>query len=46
MTKKIYPINMKTEKQIKELKIELMEKLKTTDSQYYGLSLENLVINN
>ena len=39
-------MNMKTEKQIKALKIELMKTLKPTDNAYYGLSLENLVINN
>ena len=37
---------MKTEKQIKALKIELMETLKPADNAYYGLSLENLVIHN
>ena len=39
-------MNMKTEKQIKELKMELMETLKAVDNAYYGLSLENLIVNN
>ena len=37
---------MKTEKEIKALKIDLMESLKTTNNPYFGLSLENLVLNN
>jgi len=37
---------MKTEKQIKVLKIELMATLKSADDAYYGLSLENLIVNN
>ena len=37
---------MKTEKELKELKIELVKTLKPTDNAYYGLSLENLIINN
>jgi hypothetical protein len=37
---------MKTEKQIKALKMELMERLKPVDDAYYGLSLENLITNN
>jgi len=37
---------MKTEKQIKVLKTELMEMLKPVDNTYYGLSLENLIVNN
>ena len=37
---------MKTEKQIKALKMELMETLKPADNAYYGLSLENLIANN
>jgi len=39
-------MNMKTEKQIKALKMELMETLKPVDDAYYGLSLENLIVNN
>ena len=39
-------MNMKTKKQIKALKIELMETLKPVDNAYYGLSLENLIIHN
>jgi len=39
-------MNMKTEKQIKTLKMELMETLKPVDNAYYGLSLENLIVNN
>jgi hypothetical protein len=37
---------MKTEKEIKLFKIELMETLKPSDNLYYGLSLENLIANN
>ena len=37
---------MKTEKQIKALKMKLMERLKPVDDAYYGLSLENLIANN
>ncbi|QLH02804.1 hypothetical protein C5F47_04175 [Nitrosopumilus cobalaminigenes] len=37
---------MKTEKEIKLLKMELMESLKPVDNSYYGLSLENLIVNN
>jgi len=37
---------MKTEKEIKLLKMELMKTLKPTDNSYYGLSLENLIVNN
>ncbi len=37
---------MKTEKQLKELKTELMERLMPTDNEYYGLSLENLIVRN
>ena len=39
-------MNMKTEKQIKALKMELMETLKSVDTAYYGLSLENLIATN
>ena len=38
--------NMKTEKEIKLLKMELMNDLKSSDKSYYGLSLESLVLNN
>jgi len=38
--------NMKTEKEIKLLKMELMEALKPVDNSYYGLSLENLIAQN
>ena len=31
---------------MEKFKIELMSALKTTDKPYYGLSLENLVLNN
>jgi hypothetical protein len=37
---------MKTEKEIKSLKMELMKTFNSTDSAYYGLSLENLILNN
>ena len=37
---------MKTRKEMEKFKIELMSALKTTDKPYYGLSLENLVLNN
>jgi len=37
---------MKTKKQIKALKMELMETLKPVDTAYYGLSLENLIVTN
>jgi hypothetical protein len=37
---------MMTEKQIKQLKKELLGKLSTVDTSYYGLSLENLVLKN
>ena len=37
---------MKTRKEMEKFKIELMSTLKTTDKPYYGLSLENLVLNN
>ena len=37
---------MKTEKEIRTLKIELMATLEPTDNSYYGLSLENLIVNN
>ena len=37
---------MKTEKEIKLLKMELMAILKPADNSYYGLSLENLIANN
>ena len=37
---------MKTEKQIKSFKMELMEIISSSDNTYYGLSLENLVLNN
>ncbi len=36
---------MKTEKQLKALKMELVKTLKPTDNAYYGLSLENLIVN-
>lgn len=36
---------MKTRKEIKLLKIELMNTLKSADNTYYGLPLENLVLN-
>lgn len=35
-----------TEKEIKNLKKELLGKLHTVDNSYYGLSLENLVLKN
>lgn len=38
-------MTMKNEKQIKALKMELMETLKPKDNAYYGLSLENLTVN-
>jgi len=37
---------MKTEKQFKALKIQLMDALKPADTLYYGLSLENLIVDN
>ena len=37
---------MKTEKEIKLLKMELMQTLKPSDNSYYGLSLENLIVKN
>ena len=37
---------MKTEKQINALKMSLMQRLKPVDDTYYGLSLENLAVNN
>ena len=37
---------MKTEKQIKALKLELMDTLKPVDDVYYGLSLETLIVGN
>ncbi|QMU54962.1 MAG: hypothetical protein GKS07_08770 [Nitrosopumilus sp.] len=37
---------MKTEKQIRSLKMKLVERLKPADSTYYGLSLENLIASN
>ena len=37
---------MKSEKEIKLLKMELMKTLKPVDNSYYGLSLENLVLRN
>ena len=37
---------MKNRKEMEKFKIELMSALKTTDKPYYGLSLENLVLNN
>ncbi len=46
MTKKIQTKNMKSEKEIKTLQIELMKTLSSEDEPYYGLSLENLVTNN
>jgi len=46
MKKNIHQIIMKTEKEIKALKIDLMESLKTANNPYFGLSLENLVLNN
>ena len=36
---------MKTDKEIKEFKIKLMNTLQTTNNSYFGLSLENLVNN-
>lgn len=36
---------MKTEKEIRLLKIELMKTMKPSDNSYYGLSLENLILN-
>ena len=45
MTKRIQIISMKTEKKIKILQIELMKILSSEDNPYYGLSLENLIIN-
>jgi len=39
-------INMKSEKEIHKLKKELMGTLKAADTPYYGLSLENLIVNN
>jgi len=36
---------VKSEKEIEKFKTELMGRLKTTDSPYYGLSLEKLVLN-
>ena len=37
---------MKNRKEMEKFKIELMSALKATDKPYYGLSLENLVLNN
>ena len=37
---------MKNRKEMEKFKMELMSALKTTDKPYYGLSLENLVLNN
>ena len=37
--------DMKNEKEIKTLKTELMDTLKSADNTYYGLSLESLVLN-
>lgn len=37
--------NMKTNKEIKLLKMELMNTLKSSDNTYYGLSLESLILN-
>jgi len=37
---------MKTEKEIRLLKMELLGTLKSSDGAYYGLSLENLIQNN
>jgi len=37
---------MMTEKEIQILKKELLEKINSTDSSYYGLSLENLILKN
>jgi len=37
---------MKTRKEMEKFKMELMSTLKTTDKPYYGLSLENFVLNN
>ncbi len=37
---------MKTDKEIKALKIQLLGTLKTTNNPYFGLSLETLVVNN
>jgi hypothetical protein len=37
---------MKTQKQIKVLKMELINSLNIGEKPYYGLSLENLVSNN
>jgi hypothetical protein len=39
-------IDMKTEKEIYQLKKELLETLKAADTPYYGLSLENLTVVN
>ena len=36
---------MRTKKQDKMLKIYLLERIRLTDDNYYGLSLENLVKN-
>jgi hypothetical protein len=36
---------MKTEKEIKSLKMELIKTFNSADDAYYGLSLENLVQN-
>jgi len=37
---------MKTEKELKLLKTELMNALKSSENTYFGLSLERLVLNN
>lgn len=37
---------MKTQKEIKSMKMDLIKTLISTDGAYYGLSLENLVLNN
>jgi len=37
--------NMKNQKEFYKLKKQLIENLKTADNSYYGLSLEDLILN-
>ncbi len=45
ISKLVYHSNVKNQKEIKSMKIELIKTLNSTDGAYYGLSLENLVLN-